>query len=71
MMPQEKKASGVRRKSLLLKVSILVVLTITIFLALFGIYQYQTISASLTLELKEEAERCSDAPGHKSHKGYF
>ncbi len=59
MMPQEKKASGVRRKSLLLKVSILVVLTITIFLALFGIYQYQTISDSLTLELKEEAERAA------------
>ncbi|GAK57492.1 methyl-accepting chemotaxis sensory transducer [Candidatus Vecturithrix granuli] len=55
-MAKEKKASRGRRKSLLLKVSVLVILTITIFLLLFGIYQYQTRSVSMTQALKEQAE---------------
>ena len=49
-------ASRARRRGLLLKVSLLVVLTITLVLSLVGVYQYHTLSLRMTESLQERAD---------------
>lgn len=55
-MSKHTHASRARRQSLLLKVSLLVVLTITIVLSGFGLYQYRTLSERMRGSLQERAD---------------